>query len=139
MCESSELGEIDMDKCEYEGTRDKHYLKSAFELVVGIESRAEKPKNENTVTKWRMSGGMELAMELILDEMSGEISDIPLVESDKRMYRIMGENIDGNGSVDRQTLVRKCERRGEEFYREVEVGGVVKAVDVPNLSGSATT
>ena len=133
------FGEIDMDKCEYERPRDKHNLKSAFELVVGMESRAEKPKYENTVTKWRKSGGMDLAMELILDEMSGEISDIPLVESDKRMYRIKGENRYGKGSVDRQTLARKCERRGEGFNIEVEVGGVVKAVDIPNFSDSVTT
>ena len=70
-------------------------------------------------------GGMELPMGLMLDELSGEISGIPLVENDKRMYRIMGENRDGNGWVDIEIMVRKGICRGEGYYREVEVGGVV--------------
>ena len=72
---------------------------------MGIESRTE--KYENIVTNWRMSGGMELPMGLSLDEMSGEISGIPLVESDKQMYRIMGENRDGVGSVEIEIMARR--------------------------------
>ena len=92
---------------------------------MGIESRIEKSKYENIVTKWRLMGGMELPMGLMLDELSGEISGIPLVESDKRMYRILGENRDVAGWVDIEILVRKGVCRGEGLYREVEVGGVV--------------
>ena len=33
-----------MDKCVYERPRNIHYGKSEYELVVGIESRIEKPK-----------------------------------------------------------------------------------------------
>ena len=84
-----------MDKCVYETPRNNHYGKSEYELVVGIESRIEKPKYEKIVTKWRMSGGMELPMGLVLDELSGEISGISSVESEKRMYRVMGEIRDG--------------------------------------------
>ena len=91
--------------------------------MVGIESRIEKPKYENIVTKWRMSGGMELAMGLVLDELSGEITGIPLVESEKQVYQIMGENRDGAGWV--EIMVRRGVCRGEGMYREVEVGGVV--------------
>ena len=102
------LGEIHMDKCAY----DNHNLKSVFEFVVEIESRTE--KYENIVTNWRMSGGMELPMGLSLDELSGEISGIPLVESDKRMYRIMGENRDGVGSVEIEIMARRgvCKDEG---------------------------
>ena len=114
-----------MDKCVNERPRNIHYGKSEFELVVGIESRIEKPKYENIVTNWRMSGGMELPMGFVLDELSGEISGIPLVESDKRMYRIMGENRDGAGWVEIDIMVRRDVCRGEGLYREVEVGGVV--------------
>ena len=103
------LGEIHMDKCAY----DIHYLKSVYEFVVGIESRTEKPKYENIVTNWRMSGGMELRMGLGLDELSGEISGIPLVESDKRMYRIMGENRDGVGSVEIEIMALRGVCKGE--------------------------
>ena len=81
--------------------------------MVGIELRIDKPKYENIVTKWRMSGGMELAMGLVLDELSGEISGIPLVESEKRMYRIMGENRDGAGWVEIEIMVRRGVCRGE--------------------------
>ena len=111
-----------MDKCAYETPHDIHYLKSVYEFVVGIESRTEKPKYENIVTKWRMSGGMELPMGLSLDELSGEISGIPLVESDKRMYRITGENRDGVGSVEIEIMARRGVCKGEGYYREVEVG-----------------
>ena len=75
-----------------------------------IESRTEKPKYENTVTQWRM----EVPMGLSLDEMSGEISGIPLVESDKQMYRIIGENRDGVGSVEIEIMARKGVCKGEE-------------------------
>ena len=92
--------------------------------MVGIESRTEKPKYENIVTNWRMSGGMELPMGLSLDELSGEISGIPLVESDKRMYRIMGENRDGVGSVEIEIMARRGVCKGEGLYREVEVVSV---------------
>ena len=119
MCDNGVLGEIHMDKCAY----DIHYLKSIFEFVVGIESRTE--KYENIVTNWRMSGGMELRMGLSLDELSGEISGIPLVESDKRMYRITGENRDGVGSVEIEIMARRGVCKGEGYYREVEVGGEV--------------
>ena len=115
MCENGVFGEIHMDKCAY----DIHYLKSVFEFVVGIESRTE--KYENIVTNWRMSGGMELPMGLSLDELSGEISGIPLVESDKRMYRIMGENRDGVGSVEIEIMARRGVCKGEGYYREEEV------------------
>ena len=113
-----------MDKCENETPRSIHYGKSEYELVVGIESRINKPKYENIVTKWMMSGGMELAMRLVLDELSGEISGIPLVESDKRMYRIMGENRDGVGSVEIEIMARRGVCKGEGLYREVEVVSV---------------
>ena len=111
MCENGVLGEIHMDKCAYETPHDIHYLKSVYEFVVGIESRTE--KYENIVTNWRMSGGMELPMGLSLDELSGEISGIPLVESDKRMYRIMGENRDGVGSVEIEIMARRGVCKGE--------------------------
>ena len=124
MCENGVLGEIHMDKCVYERPHDIHYLKSVFEFVVGIESRTEKPKYENIVTNWRMSGGMELPMGLSLDELSGEISGIPLVESDKRMYRIMGENRDGVGSVEIEIMARRGVCKDEGLYREVEVVSV---------------
>ena len=68
---------------------------------------------------------MELPMGLILDEMSGEITGIPLVESDKQLYRIMGENGDGAGWVEIEIMVRRGVCRGEGLYREVEVGRVV--------------
>ena len=90
--------------------------------MVGIESRTE--KYENIVTNWRMSGGMELRMGLSLDELSGEISGIPLVESDKRMYRIMGENRDGVGSVEIEIMARRGVCKDEGLYREVEVVSV---------------
>ena len=80
---------------------------------------------ENIVTKWRMSGGMELPMGSVLDELNGEISGIPLVESKKRMYRIMGENRDNAGWVEIEIMVRRGVCKGERLYREVEVGGVV--------------
>ena len=124
ICENGELGEIHMDKCVNERPRNIHYGKSEFELVVGIESRIEKPKYENIVTNWRMSGGMELPMGFVLDELSGEISGIPLVESDKRMYRIMGENRDGVGSVEIEIMARRGVCKGEGLYREVEVVSV---------------
>ena len=114
-----------MDKCVYETPRNNHYGKREFELVVGIDSRIEKPKYENIVTKWRMSGGMELPTGLVLDELNGEISGIPLVESKKRMYRIMGDNRDGAGWVEIEIMVRRGVCKGEGLYREVEVGGVV--------------
>ena len=60
-------------------------------------------------------------MGLSLDELSGEISGIPLVESDKRMYRIMGENRDGVGSVEIEIMARRGVCKGEGQYREVEV------------------
>ena len=60
-----------------------------------------------------------------LDELSGEISGIPLVESDKQIYRIMGENRDGAGWVEIEIMVRRGVCRFEGLYREVEVGGVV--------------
>ena len=75
MCENGESGEIHMEKCVYERPRNIHYGKSEYELVVGIESRIEKPKYENIVTKRRMSEGMELPMGLVLDELSGDIRD----------------------------------------------------------------
>ena len=128
MCENGkkgELHEIHMVMCVYEKPRNIHYGKSEFELVVGIESRIEKPKYESIVTKWKLVGGMELPMGLVLEELGGEISGIPLVESDKRMYRIMGENRDGAGWVEIEIMVRKGVCRGEGLYREVEVGGVV--------------
>ena len=125
MCENGVLGEIHMDKCVYEAPLVIHYEESGFELVVGIESRIEKPKYENMVTKWRLIGGMELPMGLMLDELSGEISGIPLVESEKRLYRIMRENRDGGGWVDIEIMVRKGVCRGEGLYVEVEEGGVV--------------
>ena len=114
-----------MDKCVYETPRNNHYGKSEYELVVGIESRIEKPKYEKIVTKWRMSGGMELPMGLVLDELSGEISGISSVESEKRMYRVMGEIRDGAGWVEIDIMVRRGVCRGEGLYREVEVGVVV--------------
>ena len=114
-----------MDKCVYERPRNIHYGKSEFELVVRIESKIEKLKYENIVTKWRMSGGMELAMGLVLDELSCEKSGIPLVESEKRMYRTMGENRDGAGWVEIEIMVRRGVCKGEGLYGEVEVGGVV--------------
>ena len=64
-------------------------------------------------------------MGLILDEMSGEITGIPLVESDKQLCRIMGENGDGAGWVEIEIMVRRGVCRGEGLYREVEVGRVV--------------
>ena len=128
MCENGVLSEIHINKCVYERPRNIHYEKSEYELVVGIESRIEKPKYENIVTKWRMSGGMELPMGLVLNELSGEISGIPLVESEKREYRIMGENRDGAGWVEIEIMVRKGVCRGEGLYREVEVGGVMKGI-----------
>ena len=118
MCENGELGEIHMDKCVYETPRNIHYGKSEFEIVVGVESRIEKPKYENIVTKWRISGGMELAMGLVLDELSGEISGIPLVESDKRMHRIIGENRDGVGSVEIEIMARRGVCKDEGLYIE---------------------
>ena len=121
MCENGVFGEIHMEKCAY----DIHYLKSVFEFVVGIESRTEKPKYENIVTKWRMSGGMELPMGSVLDELNGEISGIPLVESKNRMYRIMGESRDNAGWMEIEIMVRRGVCKGEGLYREVEVGGVV--------------
>ena len=66
-----------------------------------------------------------LWMRLSLDELSDEISGIPLVESDKRMYRIMGENRDGVGSVEIEIMARRGVCKGEGYYREVEVGGEV--------------
>ena len=90
--------------------------------MVGIESRTE--KYEIIVSNWRMSGGMELPMGLSLDELSGEISGIPLVESDKRMYRIMGENRDGVGSVEIEIMARRGVCKDEGLYREVEVVSV---------------
>ena len=98
-----------MDKCVYERPHDIHYLKSVYEFVVGIESRTE--KYENIMTNWRLK---ELPMGLSLDELSGEISGIPLVESDKRMYRITGENRDGVGSVEIEIMARKGVCKGEE-------------------------
>ena len=62
-------------------------------------------------------------MGLVLDELSGEITGIPLVESEKQVYQIMGENRDGAGWV--EIMVRRGVCRGERMYREVEVGGVV--------------
>ena len=115
MCENGVLGEIHMDKCVY----DIHYLKSVFEFVVGIESRTE--KYENIVTNWRLK---ELPMGLSLDELSGEISGIPLVESDKGVYRIMGENRDGVGSVEIEIMARRGVCKDEGLYREVEVVSV---------------
>ena len=115
MCENGVFGEIHMEKCAY----DIHYLKSVFEFVVGIESRTE--KYENIVTNWRLK---ELPMGLSLDELSGEISGIPLVESDKRMYRIMGENRDGVGSVEIEIMARRGVCKDEGLYREVEVVSV---------------
>ena len=67
---------------------------------------------------------MELPMGLSLDELSGEISGIPLVESDKRMYRIMGESRDGVGSVEIEIMARRGVCKGEGLYREVEVVSV---------------
>ena len=63
-------------------------------------------------------------MGLSLDELSGEISGIPLVESDKRMYRIMGENRDGVGSVEIEIMARRGVCKDEGLYREVEVVSV---------------
>ena len=63
-------------------------------------------------------------MRLSLDELSGEISGIPLVESDKRMYKIMGENRDGVGSVEIEIMARRGVCKGEGQYREVEVVSV---------------
>ena len=77
MCENGELSEIHKDKCEHEKPRNNQNGKSEYEFVMGIESNIEKPKYENIVTKWRMSGGMELPMGLVMDELSGEISGIP--------------------------------------------------------------
>ena len=53
-------------------------------------------------------------MRLSLDEMSGEISGIPLVESDKQMHRIIGENRDGVGSVEIEIMARRgvCKDEG---------------------------
>ena len=56
--------------------------------------------------------------------MSGEISGIPLVESDKRMHRIMGENRDNAGWVEIEIMVRRGVCKGERLYREVEVVSV---------------
>ena len=121
MCENGVFGEIHMDKCVYERPRNIHYGKSEFELVVRIESKIEKLKYENIVTNWRLK---ELPMGLSLDEMSGEISGIPLVESDKRMYRIMGESRDGVGSVEIEIMARRGVCKDEGYYREVEVVSV---------------
>ena len=67
-----------------------------------------------------------LWMRLSLDELSDEISGIPLVESDKRMYRRMGENRDGVGSVEIEIMARRGVCKDEGLYREVEVGGEVR-------------
>ena len=91
---------------------------------MGIESKTEKLKYKNIVTNWRMSGGMELPMGLSLDELSGEISGIPLVESDKGVYRRMGENRDGVGSVEIEIMARRGVCKDEGLYREVEVVSV---------------
>ena len=108
----------------YETPRIIHYGKSEYKFVVKIESKTEKLKYKNIVTNWRTSGGMELPMGLGLDELSGEISGIPLVESDKRMYRIMGENRDGVGSVEIEIMARRGVCKSEGYYREVEVVSV---------------
>ena len=108
------LGEIHMDKCAY----DIHYLKSVFEFVVGIESRTE--KYENIVTNWRLK---ELPMGLSLDELSGEISGIPLVESDKGVYRRMGENRDGVGSVEIEIMARRGVCKDEVEVVSVDCSG----------------
>ena len=53
-------------------------------------------------------------MGLSLDELSDEISGIPLVESDKGVYRRMGENRDGVGSVEIEIMARRgvCKDEG---------------------------
>ena len=61
-----------------------------------------------------------LWMRLSLYELSDEISGIPLVESDKRMYRIMEENRDGVVSVEIEIMARRGVCRDEGYYREVE-------------------
>ena len=63
-------------------------------------------------------------MRLSLDELSDEISGIPLVESDKGVYRRMGENRDGVGSVEIEIMARRGVCKGEGLYREVEVVSV---------------
>ena len=65
-----------------------------------------------------------LWMRLSLDELSGEISGIPLVESDKGVYRRMGENRDGVGSVEIEIMARRGVCKDEGLYREVEVVSV---------------
>ena len=65
-----------------------------------------------------------LWMRLSLDELSDEISGIPLVESDKGVYRRMGENRDGVGSVEIEIMARRGVCKGEGLYREVEVVSV---------------
>ena len=55
-----------------------------------------------------------------LDELSDEISGIPLVESDKGVYRRMRENRDGVGSVEIEIMVRRGVCKDEGLYREVE-------------------
>ena len=65
-----------------------------------------------------------LWMRLSLDELSDEISGIPLVESDKGVYRRMGENRDGVGSVEIEIMARRGVCKDEGLYREVEVVSV---------------
>ena len=59
-------------------------------------------------------------MRLSLDELSNEISGIPLVESDNRMYRRMGENRDGVRSVEIEIMTRRVVFNDEGLYREVD-------------------
>ena len=65
-----------------------------------------------------------LWMRLSLDELSDEISGIPLAESDKGVYRRMGENRDGVGSVEIEIMARRGVCKDEGLYREVEVVSV---------------